>query len=121
MDELRRVERYFGATLNDLLLTTVAAGVHDLLSARSEVMEDRQLQVLVPVGADHRGDHRLGNEVSAMLVRLPIGAAPAVERLSEVVGAERSHKEHGQAQATHLLLSSLNSLPRRRYRWPATW
>jgi hypothetical protein len=74
-------------------------------------MEGRQLQVLVPVGADHHGDHQLGNEISAMLLRLPIGAAPAVERLREVAGAERSRKEHDQAQATHLLLSSLNTLP----------
>jgi WS/DGAT/MGAT family acyltransferase len=111
MDDLRRAEHLFGMTLNDLLLTAVAAGVHDLLSARGEVMEGRQLQVLVPVGTDHHGDHLLGNEISAMLVRLPIGAAPAVERLREVAEAERSHKEHGQAQATHLLLSSLNALP----------
>ncbi len=111
MDDLRRAEHLFGVTLNDLLLTAVAAGVHDLLSARGEVMDGRQLQVLVPVGADHHGDHQLGNEVSAMLVRLPISAAPAEERLREVAGAQRSHKEHGQARATHLLLSSLDTLP----------
>ena len=46
-----------------------------------------------------------------MLVRLPISAAPAAERLREVAAVERSHKEHGQARATSLLLSSLNSLP----------
>ena len=111
MDDLLRAERFFGVTLNDLLLTAVAAGVHDLLSARGEVMEGRQLQVLVPVGADHHDDHQLGNTLSVMLVRLPIGAAPPVERLREVAGAERSRKEHGQAQATHLLLSSLNTMP----------
>ncbi len=111
IEDLRRAEHLFGVTLNDLLLTAVAAGVHDLLSARGEVMDGRQLQVLVPVGTDHRGDHRLGNEISAMLVRLPISAAPAVERLREVARAQRSHKEHGQARATHLLLSSLNTLP----------
>ena len=111
MDDLRRAEHLFGVTLNDLLLTAVAAGVHDLLSARGEVMDGRQLQVLVPVGADHHGDHQLGNEISAMLVRLPISAATAEERLREVAGAQRSHKEHGQARATHLLLSSLNTLP----------
>ncbi len=111
MADLRRAQEHFGVKLNDLLLTAVAAGVHDLLSARGEVMEDRQLQVLVPVGSDHHDDHRLGNEVSAMLVRLPISAAPAAERLREVAAVERSHKEHGQARATNVLFSSLNSLP----------
>ena len=111
MDELRRAEHFFGVTLNDLLLTAVASGVHDLLSARGEVMEDRTLQVLVPVGADHDGDHQLGNEMSAMLVRLPICAAPAVERLRKVAVAEHSRKEHGQAHATRLMLSALDALP----------
>ena len=111
MDDLRRAEHIFGVTLNDLLLTVVAAGVHDLLSARGEVMDGRQLQALVTEGADHHGDHQLGNDISAMLVRLPISAATAVERLREVAGARRSHKEHGQARASHLLLSSLNTLP----------
>ena len=108
---LRRAEHHFGVTLNDLLLTAIASGVHDLLSARGEPTEGRLLQVLVPVGSDHHGDHRLGNEVSAMVVRLPIGAAAADDRLREVARAERSSKERDQASATHLLLSSLDALP----------
>ncbi len=111
MDELRRAERRFGVTLNDLLLTAIAGGVHDLLSARGEVMEGRHLHVLVPVGADHHGDRRLGNDVSAMMVRIPISAAPAAERLRGVARAERDSKDHAQALATHLLLSSLDALP----------
>ena len=111
LDELRRTERRFGVTLNDLLLTAIAGGVHDLLSARGEVMEGRRLHVLVPVGADHHGDRRLGNDVSAMVVRLPIGAAPAADRLREVARAERDAKDHGQPLATHLFLSSLDALP----------
>jgi len=108
--ELRQAEHHFGVTLNDLLLTAVASGVHDLLSARGEVMDGRQLEVLVPVGSDHQGDHRLGNEVSAMRVRLPIGAASAVDRLSEVARAEREGKDHEQALAMHFLLWSLDAL-----------
>jgi len=111
LDELRRAEHHYAVTLNDVLLTAVAAGVHDLLSARGEVMEDRTLQVLVPVGLDRHGDHRLGNEVSAMVVRMPISAAPAADRLCQVARSERSCKEHGQALATHFLLSSLEALP----------
>ncbi len=111
MDELRRAEHLFGVTLNDLLLTAIAAGVHDLLSARGEVMEGRHLHVLVPVGADHHHDRRLGNDVSAMVVRLPIGPATSADRLRQVARAERSSKEGGQAQASHLLISSLDAWP----------
>jgi len=111
LHELRRAEHHFGVTLNDLLLTAVAGGVHDLLSARGEATEGRVLQVLVPVGSDHHDNHRLGNEVSAMVVRLPVGPASATDRLRQVARAERSSKDRGQAAATHLLLSSLDALP----------
>jgi len=109
MEELRRAERHFGVTVNDLLLTAIAAGVHDVLSARGEVMEGRDVHVLVPVGADHHGDHQLGNKVSAMVVRLPIGALPPPERLRAVAGVERTSKEHHQALATDLVLTSLDA------------
>jgi len=111
LHELRRAEHHLGVTLNDLLLTAIASGVHDLLTARGEPTEGRLLQVLVPVGSDHHDDHQLGNEVSVMVVRLPIGAASAAERLRAVARAERSSKDRDQASATHLLLSSLDALP----------
>jgi len=111
LHDLRHAEHHLGVTLNDLLLTAIASGVHDLLTARGEPTEGRLLQVLVPVGSDHHDDHRLGNEVSVMVVRLPIGAAPAADRLREVARAERSSKDRDQASATHLLLSSLDALP----------
>ncbi len=111
LDGLHRAEHHFGVTLNDLLLTAIGAGVHDLLSARGEVMEGRNVAVLVPVGTDHHGDHGLGNEVSAMVVHVPIGAAPAPQRLRAVADAERSAKIHDQALATHFLLSSLDTWP----------
>jgi WS/DGAT/MGAT family acyltransferase len=111
MDVLRAAERRHGVTINDLLLTAIAGGVHDLLSARGEVMEGRTLQVLVPVGADHHGDHRLGNQVAAMVVRLPIDACEPLARLRRVAQAERSCKEHDQAAATQALLASLGAWP----------
>jgi diacylglycerol O-acyltransferase / wax synthase len=111
LDALHGAEHHFGVTLNDLLLTAIARGVHDLLSARAEVTEGRNVSVLIPVGSDHHGDHGLGNEVSAMVVHVPIGAAPASERLRAVADAERSAKIHDQAMATHFLLSSLDAWP----------
>jgi diacylglycerol O-acyltransferase / wax synthase len=111
LEGLRRAEHHFGVTLNDLLLTAVAAGVHDLLSGRGEVMEGRHVHVLVPVGADHHGDRQLGNEVSAMVVPVPIGPASASDRLERVAGAERRCKEVRQALAAHALLSSFDAWP----------
>jgi WS/DGAT/MGAT family acyltransferase len=111
LDELHQVAGHFGVTINDLLLTAVAGGVRCLLTARGERIEGRTVQVLVPVGADHHGDHQLGNRVSAMLVRLPIGSSDPVDRLRAVSRAVASCKHHHQALAAALLLELLDPLP----------
>lgn len=111
LDDLHKLAGHFGVAINDLLLTAVAGGVRSLLSARGERIEERTVQVLVPVGADHHGDHQLGNRVSAMLVRLPIGSADPVDRLRSVSRAEASCKHHHQALAAALLLQLLEPLP----------
>jgi WS/DGAT/MGAT family acyltransferase len=111
LDELHGVAEHFGVTINDLLLTAVADGVRCLLSARGEEIEGRTVQVMVPVGADHHGDHQLGNAVLAMLVRLPIGPSDPVDRLRSVSRAQASCKQNHQALATDLLLALLEPLP----------
>ncbi len=111
LDELRQVAEHFGVTINDLLLTAVADGVRCLLAARGETIEGQTVQVLVPVGADHYGDNQLGNRVSAMLVRLPIGSSDPVDRLLSVSLAAASGKHHHQPLAAALLLELLEPLP----------
>ncbi len=111
LDQLRQTAHHLGVTLNDLLLTAVAAGVHDQLSSRGEVMEGRELRILVPVGSEHHGDHRLGNEVAVMVVTVPIWAAPAEQRLHSVATAARSSKDHDQVRAVRALLASLDAWP----------
>jgi diacylglycerol O-acyltransferase len=111
LGELHHVARRFGVTMNDLLLTAVAEGVHRLLSARGEDVEGRTVQVLVPVGAGHHGDHQLGNQVSAMLVRLPIGTSDPIGRLQSVSRVQAYHKRHHQALAGALLLGLLEPWP----------
>ena len=100
-----------GVTINDLLLASVAEGVHCLLSARGERVEGRSVQVLVPIGVDHHGDHLLGNRVSAMLVRLPVGTADPLDRLESASRAEASSKRHRQSLVASFLLDLMEPLP----------
>ncbi len=111
IDDLKRAQRRFGVTINDLLLTAVAGGLHRLLSARGERVEGRTVQVLVPVGLDHHGDHHLGNKVAAMLVRLPIGTYDAADRLQAVSEAAERCKRHHQAMAAELLVDLIEPWP----------
>ncbi|HKH88512.1 MAG TPA: wax ester/triacylglycerol synthase family O-acyltransferase [Acidimicrobiales bacterium] len=111
LDDLKRAEHRFGVTINDLLLTAVAGGLHRLFSARGERVEGRTVQVLVPVGLDHHGDHRLGNKVAAMLVRLPIGTSDPADRLRAVAEAAQRSKQRHQALAAELIVDLLEPWP----------
>jgi diacylglycerol O-acyltransferase len=111
LGDLHEAAGCLGVTINDLLLSSVAQGVHYLLSARGECVEGRTVQVLVPVGADHHGDHQLGNRVSAMLVRLPVGASDPVDRLWSVARALASSKRHRQTLVASSLLDLFEPLP----------
>jgi diacylglycerol O-acyltransferase / wax synthase len=108
MEELRRAEHRFGVTVNDLLLSAIGAGLHELLAGRGERTEGRTARVLVPVGMDH-DDRALGNRVSIMIVRVPVGPLDPLQRLRAVAAAERSGKQHRQASATELVLSTLDA------------
>ena len=111
LGDLHDAAEGLGVTINDLLLASVAEGVHRLLSARGESVGGRTVQVLVPVGTEHHGDRRLGNRVSAMLVRLPVGPVDPLDRLRSVSRAQASSKRHRQALVASLLLDLFEPLP----------
>jgi len=108
---LRGVEERFGVTLNDVVLAAVAGGLRTQLAARGEALDGRELRVMVPVGEDHHGDHRLGNRVSALLVALPLGGDDPVARLRAVSDDVRAHKARHQALAGARLLDLAEALP----------
>ena len=49
LGDVRLVADAFGTTVDDVLLTVVAAGLHGLLDGRGELTEASELQPLVPV------------------------------------------------------------------------
>jgi diacylglycerol O-acyltransferase / wax synthase len=85
LDDLKRVRRTFGGTVNDVILTVVAAGLRDMLLGRGESVDRIKVRTLVPVSV-RRGDERgtWNNRVSAMLAELPVALEDPVARLSAV-------------------------------------
>jgi WS/DGAT/MGAT family acyltransferase len=58
LDEVKRVRRAHGGTVNDIVLAAVTAGFGDLLAARGELADDVVVRTLVPVSVrrpDERG------------------------------------------------------------------
>ena len=111
MAQLREVEHRHGVTINDVLLASVAGGLRRLHLERGEACDRETLNVLVPVGTPHEGDGRLGNRVSAMLVRLPMSTADPVAALGEVAEGVSRCKAHHQARAGGLLIGLLDHWP----------
>lgn len=90
----RDVAHAHGAKVNDVVLSVVTGGVHELLLGRGERVEGLELTTSVPAALRSaetaRGD--LGNASGALLVRLPAGETDAVRRLERIAANTRAAK-----------------------------
>lgn len=111
--EVKEAGRIHRATANDVVLASVAHGLRALLLTRGETLRAQDvLKVLVPVSlrdAQHRG--ALGNQVGALLLRLPIGIDDPVDRLQAVARTTERLKQRREATTSELLLAAADLLP----------
>jgi diacylglycerol O-acyltransferase len=122
LDAAKRVAHARRATVNDVLLTAVAAGYADLFSMRGEPTDGVILRAFVPVSLheEQPGGAR-GNVDAGMLVPLPIGERDDVRRL-ELIADETSERKKksrppaGSMFRTVLLQRAfLRLMPRQRF------
>ena len=114
LDDLRQVGHRFGVTVNDVLLAIVARGVGTLLASRGEPVSGREVHLMVPVGFEHDTEHHvLGNRVSALVVRAPLGPLDPVARLRAVADDVGRDKVHHQQLAAQAAFGVLEPLPQR--------
>jgi diacylglycerol O-acyltransferase len=122
LDGAKRVAHARRATVNDVLLTAVAAGYADLFSRRGEPTDGVILRAFVPVSLhqEQPGAAR-GNVDAGMLVPLPIGERDDVRRL-DLIAAETSERKKksrppaGSMFRTVLLQRAfLRLMPRQRF------
>ena len=106
LSDVKAIRSTLGGTVNDVVLTSVAAGLRDLLQSRGESVEGRGVRVLVPVSVRRPGERGVyNNQVSAMLPTLPVGTEDPVERLGSVRTQMDKLKQSGQAVAGEVLTS----------------
>ncbi|MGW4015465.1 wax ester/triacylglycerol synthase family O-acyltransferase [Rhodococcus ruber] len=82
--EIRRVAHAHGATVNDVVLAAVAAGVRRLLDARGVRDPDLVLTASVAASLRTAEDRSPGNRVGILLVALPVGAGSVAARLAAI-------------------------------------
>jgi diacylglycerol O-acyltransferase / wax synthase len=111
LDEVKAVGRRHDATVNDVVLASVSAGLRALFLARGE-RPAKALNALVPVSRrrpEHRGTG--GNQVTAILVHLPVDEPDAVSRLARICEQTRELKRSPDGAALAALLGWADALP----------
>jgi WS/DGAT/MGAT family acyltransferase len=106
LDEVKAVRRATGATVNDVLLTTVALMLSEFLDDPPE-----NVVALVPVSVrteNERGE--LGNRISTVFVDLPLRGAP-LERLEQISREMTEVKRSAQVQAGALIVGATGLAP----------
>jgi diacylglycerol O-acyltransferase len=106
LDDYRKVRRFHGGSVNDVILATVTGGLRDWLMTRSEGLGGhRSLRAMVPMSVidDELEATSLGTQIAGHLVDLPIGEQSPVIRLHQVSYAFKAHRETGRAVAANRL------------------
>jgi diacylglycerol O-acyltransferase len=104
MEDVSFIAKQLDATINDVVLTTVAGGLRRYLRRHSRGLPPTGLKVAVPVNV--RATHergRLGNRASVWIVPLPIDTADARRRLVKVRHETSRLKAENQKDGAELL------------------
>lgn len=85
LDEVKAVAQAFGASINDVLLTSVAGAIGSYLRAHGDDPSGQEIRAMVPVNLRPMEEAwKLGNRFGLVPLVLPIGIANPVERLAAV-------------------------------------
>ncbi len=108
LDDLRRVKRAYGTTVNDVLLAAVAGGARRYFDRRGE--EPVALKAMVPVSVRDAGDV-LGNHISFVFAELPCGEPDPVRRLRCVHESMSRRKQDREPESADLALKAAGHAP----------
>jgi WS/DGAT/MGAT family acyltransferase len=104
LDDLKQIKNSLGGTVNDVVLATVTGALRRHLQRRGERIDGLELKAFVPVSVrtdDQRGT--LGNQVSGMIVALPVSCTDPVACLKAISEKMDSVKSSGQAVGAQAL------------------
>jgi WS/DGAT/MGAT family acyltransferase len=98
-----------GATVNDVVLTLVGAGVRRWVESTGNA--PRSLRVRIPVSLHHRAERsEPANRDSFFCVALPLSIADPIERLQEITEQTTLRKQSGDAYVIDALLRDMAHL-----------
>jgi WS/DGAT/MGAT family acyltransferase len=108
LDDLRKVKRAHGTTVNDVLLAAVAGGVRKLMTGLGH--EPVPLKAMVPVSVRDDSDV-LGNHVSFVFADLPCEEPDPLRRLGRVHATMSQRKRDGEPEGADLAFKAAAYTP----------
>jgi diacylglycerol O-acyltransferase / wax synthase len=97
-EDLRAARAALGGTVNDIVLTAITRGFHDLLKGRGALGADTVVRTMVPISVRKEGERgSLDNRVTAVFVDLPVGETDPLARLASIRGQMDDYKRTMQA------------------------
>ena len=97
LDEIRRIKKLTGTTVNDVVLTVAGGALRAYLAERDE-LPDSSLLATVPVSVRDSSRRAGGaNKVSALFTKLGTDVADPLDRLHMLAERNRHAKEHHNA------------------------
>ncbi|MER5914830.1 wax ester/triacylglycerol synthase family O-acyltransferase [Streptomyces sp. NPDC001982] len=96
IDDVHKVRKAVGGTVNDVLIAVVAGALRRWLDERGDGSEGVAPRALIPVSRRRpRTAHPQGNRLSGYLIRLPVGDPDPLSRLDAVRTAMGRRKDAG--------------------------
>jgi len=112
LEPLRHQAKALGVRVNDLLMAALAGAFsRQLHHTSSELPQEQNLRISVPVNLRHGKGRSLGNHFGLVLLDLPVGEPSPMARLRLVSQRMTELKESPQARATMLGLAAAGHLP----------
>ncbi len=112
LDEVKKVRRALGCTVNDVVLATVTGAVRRYMIRRRVDPADLDFRVSAPVSVRREEDRgKLGNKVSSWIVPLPIDEADPLKQLQELHQRTEELKESKQALGVEMLMAAAEWAP----------
>jgi WS/DGAT/MGAT family acyltransferase len=104
IDEVKRIKKRLGGSLNDVVLAIVTGAVRRLLQSRRFRLDSLRFRVMAPVSTrstDERG--ALGNRVSSWFIDLPVTERDPVRALAKISTITSHLKETNEALGAEVL------------------
>jgi diacylglycerol O-acyltransferase / wax synthase len=112
LEDLKRIKREAGGTVNDVVLAAVAGALGRYLRARGHSTHELELRAMVPISVRTADQHgALGNRVSSFMAPLPVWCEDPLERLRAVSSTMGDLKESKQAVGASLLTELTDFAP----------